>query len=128
MPSPRTCVGSPRPSWTSTAARPRGACSESRGVLGGESPGGALLPRLSRLLGAVPPRKGIELVPRAWFNENLESRNFYVPGVIALIVMLLTLTLSRMAVVRGKEVGTIEQILVSPITPAGFILGKTPPL
>ena len=97
------------------------------GRIAGEYSGQVLLTRLSRLLGAVPPRKGIELVPRAWFNENLESRNFYVPGVIALIVMLITLTLSSMAVVREKEVGTIEQILVSPITPAEFILGKTLP-
>jgi ABC-2 type transport system permease protein len=97
------------------------------GRIAGEYSGQVLLARLSRLLGAVPPRKGIELVPRAWFNENLESRNFYVPGVIALIVMLITLTLSSMAVVREKEVGTIEQILVSPITPAEFILGKTLP-
>jgi len=97
------------------------------GRIAGEYSGQVLLTRRSRLLGAVPPRKGIELVPRAWFNENLESRNFYVPGVIALIVMLITLTLSSMAVVREKEVGTIEQILVSPITPAEFILGKTLP-
>jgi ABC-2 type transport system permease protein len=97
------------------------------GRIAGEYSRQVLLARLSRLLGAVPPRKGIELVPRAWFNENLESRNFYVPGVIALIVMLITLTLSSMAVVREKEVGTIEQILVSPITPAEFILGKTLP-
>ena len=97
------------------------------GRIAGEYSGQVLLSRLSRLLGAVPPRKGIKLVPRAWFNENLESRNFYVPGVIALIVMLITLTLSSMAVVREKEVGTIEQILVSPITPAEFILGKTLP-
>jgi len=97
------------------------------GRIAGEYSGQVLLACLSRLLGAVPPRKGIELVPRAWFNENLESRNFYVPGVIALIVMLITLTLSSMAVVREKEVGTIEQILVSPITPAEFILGKTLP-
>ena len=97
------------------------------GRIAGEYSGKILFTRLSRLRGAVPPRKGIELVPRAWFNENLESRNFYVPGVIALIVMLITLTLSSMAVVREKEVGTIEQILVSPITPAEFILGKTLP-
>ena len=54
---------------------------------------------------------------RAWFNENLESRNFYVPGVIAIIVMLITLMLTSMAVVREKEIGTMEQIMVTPITP-----------
>lgn len=86
-----------------------------------------LLTRFSRLRGegALPGR--VELASRAWFNENLESRNFYVPGVIAIIVMLITLMLTSMAVVREKEIGTIEQILVSPITSVEFILGKTLP-
>lgn len=69
----------------------------------------------------------VELETRAWFNENLESRNFYVPGVIALVVMLVTLMLASMAVVREKEIGTLEQIMVTPITPLEFILGKTLP-
>jgi len=86
-----------------------------------------LLARMARLRGALPPTGGVALVSRAWFNENLESRNFYVPGVIALIVMLITLMLTSMAVVREKEIGTIEQILVSPITPLEFTLGKTLP-
>jgi ABC-2 type transport system permease protein len=64
---------------------------------------------------------------RAWFNENLESRNFYVPGVIALLVMVITLLLTSMAVVREKEIGTMEQIMVTPITAKEFILGKTTP-
>jgi len=74
---------------------------------------------------AAPPR----VVPetRAWFNENLESRNFYVPGVIVLIVTLVTLMLSSMAVVREKELGTIEQIMVTPIRQSEFILGKMLP-
>jgi ABC-2 type transport system permease protein len=83
--------------------------------------------RLARSRGAAPARGGVELVSRAWFNENLESRNFYVPGVIALLVMLITLMLTSMAVVREKEIGTIEQILVSPVTPLEFTLGKTLP-
>ncbi len=69
----------------------------------------------------------IELKHRAWFNENLESRNFYVPGVIALIVMLITLLLTSMAIVREKEIGTIEQLMVSPIRPFELILGKLTP-
>jgi ABC-2 type transport system permease protein len=64
---------------------------------------------------------------RAWFNENLVSRNFYVPGVIVLIVTLVTLMLSSMAVVREKEIGTIEQIMVTPIRQSEFILGKMLP-
>jgi len=83
--------------------------------------------QLSRLKGAVPQPGKITLEARAWFNENLESRNFYVPGVIAIIVTLITLMLTSMAVVREKEIGTIEQIMVTPITPLEFILGKTLP-
>lgn len=70
---------------------------------------------------------GVNLQTRSWFNENLTSRNFYVPGVIAGIVMLVTLLLTSMAVVREKEMGTMEQIAVTPITPLEFILGKTMP-
>lgn len=86
-----------------------------------------LLTRFSRLRGEGPLPGRVELATRAWFNENLESRNFYVPGVIAIIVMLITLMLTSMAIVREKEIGTIEQLLVSPITPTEFILGKTLP-
>ena len=70
---------------------------------------------------------GVNLDTRAWFNENLTSRNFYVPGVIAAIVMLVSLLLTSMSVVREKEMGTMEQIVVTPITPLEFILGKTMP-
>lgn len=87
----------------------------------------ALEDRAARLTGATRPGGQIDLRVRAWFNENLESRNFYVPGVIATLVMLITLLLTSMAIVREKEVGTIEQIMVSPISRAEFILGKTLP-
>ena len=71
--------------------------------------------------------RGVAAQSRAWFNENLESRNFFVPGVIAMIVMLVTLMFTSVAVVREKEVGTMEQVRVPPITPLEFILGKTVP-
>ncbi len=86
-----------------------------------------LITRSTRLKGAAVEPGTVELRSRAWFNENLESRNFYVPGVIAIIVMLITLMLTGMAVVREKEIGTMEQIMVTPITSAEFILGKTVP-
>ena len=70
---------------------------------------------------------GVELASRAWYNENLESRNFYVPAVITNIVFIITMLLSSMAVVREKEIGTIEQVIVTPIGKAEFILGKTVP-
>ena len=95
--------------------------------IGGRYSEKVLLSRFSRLRGEGPLPGTVELASRAWFNENLESRNFYVPGVIAIIVMLITLMLTSMAVVREKEIGTIEQILVSPITSVEFVLGKTLP-
>lgn len=69
----------------------------------------------------------VQTETRAWFNTNLESRNYFVPGILTIIVTLLTLTLTSMAIVREKEIGTMEQILVTPITPFEFILGKTVP-
>lgn len=48
-------------------------------------------------------KSGISLEKRAWFNDNLESRNFYVPGVMAIMVMFITLMLTSMAVVRKKK-------------------------
>lgn len=69
----------------------------------------------------------VELKNRAWFNQNLLSRNFYIPGVIAMIVMIITLMLSSMSVVRETEIGTIEQVMVTPISKGEFILGKTLP-
>jgi ABC-2 type transport system permease protein len=70
---------------------------------------------------------GVDLASRAWFNDNLESRNFYVPAVIANMVLIITMLLSCMAVVREKEIGTMEQIIVTPIRKSEFILGKTIP-
>lgn len=86
-----------------------------------------LLGRFARRLGMQHEPGLVELVSRAWFNENLESRNFFVPGVIMVVVTVTTLLLTSMAVVREKEVGTMEQIVVTPIRPAEFILGKTVP-
>ncbi len=72
-------------------------------------------------------RGGIEVQSRAFFNPNLESRNFYVPGIMAFLIMLVTLMLTCMSVVREKEMGTMEQLIVSPIRPFELILGKTIP-
>ena len=83
--------------------------------------------RVARLMGVPLRTAKVELEARAWFNEDLESRNFFVPGVIAMIVTLTSLMLTSMAVVREKEIGTMEQILVTPIRPAELILGKTIP-
>jgi drug efflux transport system permease protein len=88
---------------------------------------GFLAERLERLRGGGRVPGQVALETRVWFNENLESRNYFVPGVIALMVTLLTLLLTSMAIVREKEIGTMEQIMVTPIRPVEFILGKTVP-
>jgi ABC-2 type transport system permease protein len=72
-------------------------------------------------------RGGIAVQSRAFFNPNLESRNFYVPGIMAFLIMLVTLILTTMAIVREREIGTMEQLIVSPIQPVELIMGKTIP-
>jgi ABC-2 type transport system permease protein len=69
----------------------------------------------------------VVLQQRAWFNPNLESRLFFIPGVIAMILMLVITILTAMAIVREKEIGTLEQLMVSPIRPRELILGKSIP-
>ena len=78
--------------------------------------------------GDLAPRLGaIDLRTRAWYNPDLRSRNYNVPGVMAIIVMLTSLLLTSMAIVREREIGTMEQLMVTPIRPAELILGKTLP-
>lgn len=72
----------------------------------------------------VPP---VDLRERAWFNPDLASRNYNVPGVLGLVVMLICLLLTSLAVVREREIGTLEQLQVSPLTPGELIAGKTIP-
>jgi len=69
----------------------------------------------------------VDLRDRAWFNENLISRNYYLPGVIASIVTIMSLLLTSMAIVREKEIGTMEQLIVSPLRPFELIFGKLLP-
>lgn len=64
---------------------------------------------------------------RIWFNPELKSRAYFVPGTIANILLLVTLMLTALSVVREKEIGTMEQIMVTPIRPIELMLGKTIP-
>jgi len=77
-----------------------------------------------QLLGLTP---SVTLEDRPWYNPNLSSRWFFVPGVIGSLTLVLVITLTAFAVVREREIGTLEQIMVTPIRPAEFILGKTLP-
>ena len=69
----------------------------------------------------------IRLQSRVWFNADLRSRNYFVPGVVVNIITLVTLMLTSMAIVREKEIGTMEQLMVTPIKPIELMLGKTLP-
>ena len=71
------------------------------------------------------PRLNVQA--RVWFNPDLLSRDYFVPGVIVNIIMLITVMLTAMAVVRERELGTMEQLMVTPIQPIEFMLGKTLP-
>lgn len=70
---------------------------------------------------------GVELVPRVWYNPDLKSRWFYVPAVLAMVLMLVVMMMPSMAVVREKEIGTLEQIIVTPLAPWQLIVGKLAP-
>ena len=74
--------------------------------------------------GRPPSLAGIQLASRVWYNPDLRSRWFYVPAILAMVLMLVTMILPSMAVVREKEMGTLEQIIVSPIRPWQLVLGK----
>jgi len=76
--------------------------------------------------GELPPPQ-VTIEPRPWFNPDYNSRWFFVPGVIATLTLIMIVNLTSFAVVREREVGTLEQIMVTPIRPLEFILGKTIP-
>jgi ABC-2 type transport system permease protein len=82
---------------------------------------GRIAPQLAEQIPSV------ELEQRPWYNPELSSRWFFVPGVIGSLTLVLVITLTAFAVVREREIGTLEQIMVTPIRPAEFILGKTLP-
>ena len=81
--------------------------------------------RTSPLLAPQLPR--IVLEHRPWFNTDLHSQWFFVPGIIGNLVLVMVVTLTAFAVVREREIGTLEQIMVTPIGRLEFILGKTVP-
>lgn len=73
------------------------------------------------------PLPALDARIRVWFNPRLESRDFMIPGILALLLMVVTTNLSSMAIVREKELGTFEQLSVTPIGRWELILGKLVP-
>jgi ABC-2 type transport system permease protein len=82
---------------------------------------------LAARAGTLRPAMGVDFRARAWYNPSFESRVYNVPAVMGTIVMLMCLLLTSLAVVREREIGTLEQLMVSPLTPGELILGKTLP-
>ncbi len=94
---------------------------------------GLIVQRLGQDLGrtdvpAYGRSSGVDLQARAWFNPDLKSRVYNVPAVAGMIIMLMGLSLTSMAVVREREMGTLEQLMVSPLRPVELIIGKTLPV
>ena len=90
--------------------------------------GAVVLERRLRAAGASAAASGqAVLVPRVFYNPDLKSRWFYVPAVLAMILMVMTMLLSAMGVVREKEIGTMEQLIVTPIRPWQLLVGKLLP-
>ncbi|HXN47408.1 MAG TPA: ABC transporter permease [Bryobacteraceae bacterium] len=69
----------------------------------------------------------LDVRSRVWFNPDLLSRNYFVPGVVVNIVTLVSMMLTAMAIVREKEIGTLEQLMVTPVRPIELMIGKTLP-
>jgi ABC-2 type transport system permease protein len=82
---------------------------------------------LSEVSGARHLPGVINTQVRAWYNPELKSRNYMVPGVLVLLLLVTTMNLTSMAVVREKEIGTLEQLMVTPILPSELIIGKLIP-
>ena len=78
-----------------------------------------------RRAGAAPAPARLEV--RAWFNPNLESRWFMVPGIAGLLTLVVTTLVTALSVAREREHGTFDQLLVTPLRPAEIILGKVLP-
>jgi ABC-2 type transport system permease protein len=74
--------------------------------------------------GSQPPAR---VETRAWFNPNLESRWFFLPGIVGILTLLVTMLVTALSVAREREQGTFDQLLVTPLRPVEILIGKTLP-
>jgi ABC-2 type transport system permease protein len=127
----RDALGNARPATVQVVAD--GTDSNSTGVALGyaanlvASYNEELAARQAAAAGRTLALQPIEARIRVWFNPRLESRDFMIPGIVALLLMVITTNLSSMAIVREKELGTLEQLNVTPVTRWQLILGKLLP-
>ena len=80
-----------------------------------------------RMVGGTTTGPAVSVLPRVWYNPQLRSALFLVPGLIAYIVMITSVVSTSLSIVREKERGTMEQVRMAPLNAASFILGKTLP-
>ena len=88
---------------------------------------GAYAQELAVEAGGAGAPAGIDARIRVWFNPQLESRHFMIPGVLALVLLVVTANLASMAIVREKELGTLEQLNVTPLRRWELVAGKLLP-
>lgn len=96
---------------------------------------GVTLQYSKQIVTDIRNKLGIKVLPvgnvvsetRVWYNPELKTRNFMVPGIVGLLLMIITLILTSLAVVKEKEIGTLEQLIVTPIKPIEMIVGKLIP-
>lgn len=85
----------------------------------------ALMQGAAQATGRMPP---IEIEERAWYNANLDDQVFFVPGIIGTILLVATMSLTAMTVVRERELGTLERLMVTPLGRLEFLVGKMVPV
>lgn len=99
----------------------------SSGVLAGENQGIKVMTELSEKLSQKPAAGGIDVSTKVLYNPSLRNQNFTIPGLVGLIMQNITVLLTAFALVRERERGTIEQLIVTPIKSSELILGKLVP-
>jgi ABC-2 type transport system permease protein len=97
------------------------------GGIAGEYSARVAAERLARLRARVQRVPAVEERIRVWYNPELTSVRYMVPGVLSMILFLVTMLMTSIAIVKEREIGTLEQLVVTPITPAELIAGKTLP-
>jgi ABC-2 type transport system permease protein len=83
---------------------------------------------MERMMGIDPDDlPGVQVRPRVWYNPEMKSANFMIPGLMGMVLYFLTALFTSMSIVREREQGTIEQLIVTPIRPLELIVGKIVP-
>lgn len=111
-----------------------GSDSMTAGIVGGYAAGVVrghssriMAERMERLRSRVGRLPSVESRLRVWYNPDLKSVNFMVPGVLSMILLIVTMLLTSMAIVKEREIGTLEQLVVTPITSIELVAGKVLP-